>query len=260
MTSSFCKNVSEILIKYPKERAICVLNDIFELNTISTISQKDVVEVCISAGVFSQKMICECARTMTLIKNNSKNDQYIWRCKACKKKRSVRANSVVEDCKLPLTLSLSIMRCFLTRIQPKKVVEIFNLKFDRRAVYRLYSNLQVYLQHACQLSFTPMGGFGHIIEIDEMTFRKRKYKRGRIKVTFWILGFIDRDSNNVFLFPVLNRKKETMQHFIKKLIMDNSIVYTDEWAAYNWMGDDDSPYIHGSVNHSVNYVNPGKLN
>ena len=83
-----------------------------------------------------------------------------------------------------------------------------------------------------------------------MIFRKRKYKRGRIKVTFWILG-------RVYLFSVLNRKKETMQYFINKLIKKDTIVYTDEWAAYNWMGDDESGYLHGKVNHSINYVSPG---
>ena len=90
-----------------------------------------------------------------------------------------------------------------------------------------------------------------------MIFRKRNYKRGRIKFTFWVLGFVKRSSDRILLFPVLNRKKSTMDYFINKFIQKDTIVYTDEWAAYKWMDQDESGYIYGSVNHSENYINPG---
>ncbi len=146
-----CKKILIIEWKYSRERSIEILNDIFELHTLSQVSQKEIVEVCISAGIFAEEMTCLCTNSINLIANASKKDQYVWKCNFCKVKRSIRANSVVEDCRLELAFSQSIIRCFVTRISPQKVVELYSLKFDRRAVYRLYANLHKYLLHACQL-------------------------------------------------------------------------------------------------------------
>ena len=225
LNHAVCPKVYKLLIKCPKEEAMSVLNDIFALNEVANRSQSEVVEVCISAGIFCQLMVCPCENRMNLHANKKKKDGYIWKCTRCKKERSVRSNSIVENCKLPLHLSLFIVKSFLSRLSPKKVCEFLNFKFDLRCVYRMYSNLQVYFQHACQLLLAPLGGFGEIVEIDEMIFRKRKYKRGRCRVTFWIVGIIKRSTNKVLMFPVLNRREDTMKHFINKLVNEGSIVY-----------------------------------
>ena len=241
------------------DKALSILNSIFELKERAKGPQSDLVEICISAGIFAQHMDCGiCERHMSLQVDSSKSDGYKWRCPKKCATRSVRCNSILEDCKLSLAMSLSIVKLFLVRCTPKQIMEIYKpTDFDRRSIYRLYSNLQVYLQHSCQLSFQKIGGFGEILEIDEMIWRKRKFQKGRVKITFWIVGIINRETDYILMFPVLNRKKETMEYYINKLVEKDSVIYSDQWSAYNWMADPESGYLYATVNHSMNYLNPG---
>ncbi|KAI6653084.1 hypothetical protein LOD99_3920 [Oopsacas minuta] len=48
----------------------------------------------------------------------------------------------------------------------------------------------------------PIGGPGHIVEIDESKFGHQKYSRGRMLSGQWIFGGIDRETKDIFMIPV----------------------------------------------------------
>eukprot|EP00834_Sanchytrium_tribonematis_P008835 NODE_1217_length_1747_cov_1.702670.p1 type:complete len:234 gc:universal NODE_1217_length_1747_cov_1.702670:3-704(+) len=126
-----------------------------------------------------------------------------------------------------------------------------------RSHYKLFRE---YEAQAFRQLFTPLGGPGHSIEIDEALFRKRKYHRGRVLCTFWILGFVCRSSGKTVLIPVLNRKIATIKFFIEKLVLPETTIYTDSYASYNFIQHHPNNYQHFKINHSLpgvgRFVNP----
>ena len=75
----------------------------------------------------------------------------------------------------------------------------------------------------------PIGGAGHVIEVDEMKMGRRKYNRGRVVVGSWILGFIDNETNEVRLeiCPDNNRDHDILFALIEKHVAQDSCIFTD---------------------------------
>ena len=101
-----------------------------------------------------------------------------------------------------------------------------------------------------------IGGLGKTVEIDESKFgAKRKYKRGRVSEGPWVFGVVERGSQKVLLFRVPDRTRETLVHrLITTHIQPGTVIYSDQFTPYiplNQLG-----YIHVSVNHSKNFVDP----
>ena len=110
---------------------------------------------------------------------------------------------------------------------------------------------EYFLQHPIAI-----GGVGHIVEIDESAWAKRKYNRGRIVSNQWVFGGIDRDTRECFAVLVDHRDAPTLLPIINEFILPGTTIYSDQWAAYNNIANDTHPqkYTHQTVNHSVNFV------
>ena len=74
-----------------------------------------------------------------------------------------------------------------------------------------------------------------IVELDEVKFWKRKYNKGAYREGQWVLGAVDRNTGQCFLLPCPNNKRDaaTLLPLISRWILPGSVVYTDEWSAYN---------------------------
>ena len=95
------------------------------------------------------------------------------------------------------------------------------------------------------------------VEIDETYFSKRKNQRGRILPEQWVFGGICRESKEVFLFAVPNRKEETLLECIKDKIKPNTTIISDCFASYKNIAKlPGFNYKHKTVNHSQNFVDP----
>ena len=115
--------------------------------------------------------------------------------------------------------------------------------------------------------FTPIGGSGLTVEIDETAIWSRKYHRGRVlrKQTHWIFTGICRETKRVFIIPVMTRGDRTLVPLIKKYVGEPIIegkeqltIYSDGWHAYSGLGG--LGYIHGIVIHKRNFLNPQNRN
>ena len=100
----------------------------------------------------------------------------------------------------------------------------------------------------------PIGGPGHIVEIDESKFGHRKYSRGRLLSGQWVFGGIDRETKDTFMIPVHDRTAATLIPIIQQYILPGTTIHSDEWASYNLIPP--STFQHLTVNHSINFVNP----
>jgi transposase-like protein len=95
---------------------------------------------------------------------------------------------------------------------------------------------------------TPMGGWNRKVEVDETYFGgKHKGYVGRSYDKTPIVGLAQR-KGDVRAFVATDVKQDTLRGLIKEHVLPKSIVFTDEFAAYN--GLDARGYQHKRVNHS----------
>ncbi|XP_025264891.1 uncharacterized protein LOC112638075 [Camponotus floridanus] len=100
----------------------------------------------------------------------------------------------------------------------------------------------------------PIGGKGIVVEIDEAKIGKRKYNRGRLVTGKWIFGGFERGTGKAFIVPVKNRTAETLLSVIKQWILPKTTIISDMWRAYDCLNNEG--FIHLTVNHSMNFVDP----
>ena len=101
-----------------------------------------------------------------------------------------------------------------------------------------------------------IGGEGHIVEIDESMFTRRKNHAGRIFPQQWIFGGLCRDIGECFLVKVPDRSAETLVAAIKSNVASGSTIYTDCWRGYSTRELEEAGYTHLTVNHKFHFVDP----
>ena len=99
-----------------------------------------------------------------------------------------------------------------------------------------------------------IGGLGHIVEIDESLFSRRKYNRGRIVREQWIFGGYDPATKEGFLLSVPRRNAATLMPLIIQWVRPGTEIWSDMWGAYN--GIVGQGFQHDVVNHQYNFVDP----
>lgn len=97
-----------------------------------------------------------------------------------------------------------------------------------------------------------IGGERVEVEIDESCLGKTKYGRGLPKQHIWIFGGIERKENGrAFAKVVENRTKETLVKAIQTNILPGTIIFSDEWAAYNDLAS--LGYTHHKICHKKQF-------
>ena len=70
----------------------------------------------------------------------------------------------------------------------------------------------------------------------------------------WVLGGVERGTDNMFLEIVSTRDTRTLLAVIQRNVLPGTTIYTDEWAAYRSLPL--NGYQHGTVNHTYYFVDP----
>ena len=247
--------------------------EISEIKVTSTSLVKDGIEPeeplktiqwCARHRLIANSKSCpNCSSPMSFKPRTDINDGYTWRCTEarCRKRVSLREGSFFAKSHLPMW---KIVRFFYLWTTDARIEIITHeLDISKKTVID-WSN---FMRDVCQSYVrdwqTPIGGRDpsgqrKIVEIDESLFFKTKYGVGRRKERQWVFGGVERgDPGNCFFVCVEDRTRETLLSAIHENILPGSIIVSDEWRAYNDIPQmPDCDFIHWTVNHSQNFVNP----
>ena len=173
---------------------------------------------------------------MNLVPCSSKksSDLLIWRCSPCSRFRNIRTDSVLSGQKL--TFSLFLQLVFYLSIKSLANVAISQIiGVSKNTISDWKTLIHTRVADFLVSNPSPLGGPGVVVEMDEAKFGKRKYNKGAYREGQWVLGAVDRSNGNCFLLPCPNNSRgaPTLLPLIKRWILPGSVVYTDEWGAYN---------------------------
>ena len=101
-----------------------------------------------------------------------------------------------------------------------------------------------------------IGGSNTTVEVDETLMVKRKSNAGRILSQIWIVGGICRETGKCFAKRVENRNADTLTEVILDHVKPETTIHTDMWRGYIRLRQTDQAYIHRTVDHSKNFVDP----
>jgi transposase-like protein len=186
---------------------------------------------------------CPRCESQHIRRNYTRN---MYDCGSCGFQFSVMAVTIFHDTKLPLKKWLVAVYLM---VESKKGVSANQLKRTLGVSYKTAWYLCHRIRAAMRVAYpVPLKG---IVEIDE-TFVGGKtegmghgYKGNKAVV----VGAVQRDGK-IALTVVSERDAATLQGFVKDTTApDTEAYYTDEWAAYKGIGDDNTR--HETVNHRL---------
>lgn len=198
---------------------------------------------------------------MNHVKKASSGDGFAFKCleKCCAKYKtslSIRTNSFLRNYSVDLRKFLHFVYLYSLETSQKNICEVVGL--SESLVYKLIKDLQ----HACFIYFKlnpiKLGGPGVVLQIDESKFNHNvKSHRGRspAKKT-WVFGIVDTSFKPArgFMTIVEKRSKEILIPIISEHAIPSSIIYSDEWAAYDGLFK--IGYTHKTVCHKYHFKDP----
>lgn len=202
-------------------------------------------------------MLCNhCDLWMSHITDNSKIDGYFWRCNSCKCTKGLRQGSFFESQKLRLSVLLTILYLFSNGVSGSQASLMLHSECHPNSIYDWYNLYRDFMSKSLLETPVQLGGVGKVVEIDESKWgRKQKNHVGRVAAySQWIFGLIERGTGRVVLLTVRTRKASELIPKITKAVLPGTIIISDEWAAYRSLPQ--HGFIHQTVNHSQNFVNP----
>ncbi|XP_068671312.1 uncharacterized protein [Montipora foliosa] len=211
---------------------------------------QNIFNFCVSQKILASCQQCsQCGSKMELTETTRVKDGYMWRCtnKRCRTWLSIRSGSFFEGSNITLSSWLHLM--FLWAMQVSG-------SLSKPTVVRALGELRKICSNKVLNAGIKLGGLGKTVEIDESKFgAQRKYKRERVSEGPWVFGVVEQGSQKVLLFRVSDQTRETLVHrLITTHIQPGTVIYLDQFTPYIPL--DQLGYIHVSVNHSKNFVDP----
>ena len=204
--------------------------------------------------LLAQNFDClRCGEKMTLSSRPKNNPPYAWRCR---KAHEISAShfSIFANSHHPIQDTIVFFTTLLNKNSLRLASTFSGFHYNSTAVRfgSLFRNL--FKEWVLSNILEPPMIFTNRVEIDESLFgRKTKYHRGAKRGTnVWIFGIVECDTNRLILYPVENRKRETLIPIIKRHVAPNTQIFSDGFSAYGNLNQEG--FQHFVVNHKQNFV------
>ncbi len=181
-----------------------------------------------------KKSFQHCGYKCYEVQEKNASDNWIFRCRQCKTKFSIRRDSIFSKSKLTLKNLLLLVYLFATGLSVTDARKLLKDAVSERTIIQWFS----YLREICSLVLlnTPikLGRNGSVIQIDEAYIgAKRKYNRGYKRgIDQAIFGMLDVTTKKCVLRLVQNTKRETLVPIITNYCVQNAEIHSDEAAMY----------------------------
>ncbi len=184
------------------------------------------------------------------------SDKWIFRCRVCRKKFSLRTDSIFSKSKLPLSSLVVLVYCFANNFSITDARKLLNNLVSERSIIQWYTYLREICSQALLNNPVQLGSNGSIVQIDEALIgSKRKYNRGAYRgIHQWIFGLIDVTSKQCVLQLVGDRKATTLVPIINQHCTPNCEIHSDEARMYTGLSG--NGFTHKTVCHADNFVGP----
>ena len=151
----------------------------------------------------------------------------------------------ITNCKLSKRVQKKLLKFFVLQVTARSAADILDIQPNTAILY--YRTIRMVISH--HLARVANEIFDCVVELDESYFgRHRKGRSGRGAAGKVVVFGILKRNGRVYTVVVDNAKSETLLPVIKKKIMPDSIVYTDNLSSYDKL--DVSGFIHHRINHS----------
>lgn len=180
------------------------------------------------------------------------SERFYFVCTACNSRYSVAPKPYLfNNMKISYEDALKIMYLFTIGVSSVKIHNM--LEVSHKSILQWIGICRKVCLIDMQQRKEKIGGRNKVVEIDESVFGKRKYEKGRFITGQWVVGGIERGSGACFLEAVRNRSSKTLIDVIKRNVLEETTIVTDEWKGYKNLKKE--KYVHMTVNHSRGFVN-----
>jgi hypothetical protein len=225
-------------------------------------NERQAYQFALEHRIVDNTLTCDCGSKMALISDASRATGFVFKCTAgkssCLKRKSALYGSWLANSHLGIQRSLVIIAGYAAELDYAQMRFFVEIGSDSTI-----SNWRNYFRDICAeeslgFHFKKIGGPNTTVEIDESFVFRRKNHVGRLltgeREHIWVLGGICRETRQPFAVTVPNRTASTLQDLIQEYVLPGTIIITDGWRGY--LGLQAFGYIHKTVNHSENFVNP----
>jgi len=237
--------------------------NLFKLSKNVLYDQEKTIEFCKERNLLLKEKQCPtCMKFMAWTRQPDEVGLgYNWQCRnqKCAKKPiiSARPNTWFENSKLSVKKSILITYLFASQMPLSKAVHESEID-DEQGIAEITDYFS-YCREVCAESVLKkcsykIGGPGLTVEIDVGKFDKLTNKEGHRASEVLVLGGICRETGDMFVIPVESREADTLIPGIISRVADGTTIVTNSRDAYDTLQD--YGYIHMTVNHSENFVDP----
>ena len=186
--------------------------------------------------------------SLRLVRDSSyKSDGHCWRCnnKTCNGKVSIRRGSWFDHSKL----TMGQVTYFWVKELPNKTTEE-ECAISNKSIVDWY----YFCREVCATIIEEkLEVWVRLLRLTNPNLVSVNTTRGRRVDGVWVFGGIDRRTRQCFLVTVEDRSEATLIPIIQKYIKPGTTIMSDCWKAYRKL--EQLGYKHGTVNHSVEFVN-----
>jgi transposase len=212
----------------------------------------------LNSNVVIDQLTCEkCNAQMIKQPKEASYLGYHWRCVGCNHTNPSTANSVFAGTRVAPDAGIRVIYCFALDETIDETVR--ETEINHKTIQTIFSKLHyaVYLYMTIRNQSRQIGGPGMHVQMDETFVSKRKYNVGRMCSSYWVVGGICAETNEMFMNWTFQRDRNVMKSLISNHIAPGTIIATDGWRAYNIIDTDENlseQYSHKTVNHKYEFV------